>query len=297
MKVQYLQDKREELLKKSHAADTAIQGITVFIWLYLPLFVIFIPVLLAPDESRNFDAVVVSVTWFCFAAGIVSVAVFAGWGPVQAVLIDNYNKYVTEELVTDYADRVLSIIVDGDTPADLRRERLGRLQELRGSKIRDTLRRYLNVQVLLQFPVCVVWGAFYVLWLFPDLAGGLPEAEKAIIRGPWLRVALAVLGTLFTMYNMGYGLARAMARPHVLFEERIRREVLPHARKLHSAIQLFPDAGTHETLLAWVRGQEICMRILGVQVDSSLPGKTGSMLLSLVGVVAYFLARENMLGR
>lgn len=66
---------------------------------------------------------------------------------------------------------------------------------------------------------------------------------------------------------------------------------MPHLPKLHTAMQLFPSGSTHETLLAWIRGQGITMKIFGVQVDSTLPGKFASVIISLAGAAAYGLAR------
>jgi hypothetical protein len=194
MKIQYLQDKRENLITKSHTADAVTSGLFTFFMMYLPLTFIFIPVLFDSDKAHTFDAAVVAVTWFCFVGGIVNVAIFAGWGPLHAVLVQDYNKYITEELVIDFADRVIAVLVDGETPADLRREKLGRLQERRGSNIRDTLQQYLNVQILLQFPFMAVWLAVYLLLLVPDLCGGLPRRGEAVIQDAWLRVTIGIAG-------------------------------------------------------------------------------------------------------
>lgn len=292
MKIQYLQDKRENLMTKNHTADAVTQGLFTFFMMYLPLTFIFIPVLFDSDKAHTFDAAVVAVTWFCFVGGIVNVAIFAGWGPLHAVLVQDYNKYITEELVIDFADRVIAVLVDGETPADLRREKLGRLQERRGSNIRDTLQQYLNVQILLQFPFMAVWLAVYLLLLVPDLCGGLPRRGEAVIQDAWLRVTIGIAGLHYMGYSMGYGLTRAMAKPHALFEERICREIVPHLPKLHTAMQLFPSGSTHETLLVWIRGQGIAMKIFGVQVDSTLPGKFASVIISLAGAAAYGLARS-----
>ena len=43
---------------------------------------------------------------------------------------------------------------------------------------------------------------------------------------------------------------------------------------------------------AWLRGQEILLKLFGVPIDSALPGKIAAAGASLVGAVAVLAARQ-----
>ena len=137
---------------------------------------------------------------------------------------------------------------------------------------------------------CLVWVFIGVFWLVPDLVGGLPNSDRAVVPHPALRIILAAFMLLSVIRDMGYGLLKQMSQPSRLFEERLRSEISPNAAKLAVAVQLFD--GRSEELWKFVHAQGIWLSVMGIAVDSRLPGKVAPVMASIVGAVAWALARS-----
>ena len=122
-------------------------------------------------------------------------------------------------------------------------------------------------------PFIVTWGALGFIWLVPDIVGGLPNAKNSLSgENPTLRVVLGALLLIYFVWQISFSSISSMARPHTLFEERIRRSIAPDAPKLHVAVQLFPIDG-ESGLWNFLKSQGMYLSLYGIPVDSSLPAK------------------------
>ena len=81
----------------------------------------------------------------------------------------------------------------------------------------------------------------------------------------------------------------SMAVPNKMFFEKIQNEILPDAKKFNAALECFPSGA--DSLWAWLRGQGLYMRILGIPIDSALPGKVATGGASLLGAIAVYASR------
>ena len=106
-----------------------------------------------------------------------------------------------------------------------------------------------------------------------------------------LRVVLGAFLLIHSVWNLSFSSISSMARPHTLFEERIRRSIAPDAPKLHVAVQLFPMDG-ESGLWNFLKSQGMYLSLYGIPVDSSLPAKVAPVIASFFGALAFALARS-----
>ena len=129
-----------------------------------------------------------------------------------------------------------------------------------------------------------------VFWLLPDLVGGLPNLDNALVPHPAFRISMSVFMLYWTVKAIIWDSISRMSTPSRLFEERLRSEISPHASKLALAAQLFD--GRQEDLWKFIHAQGMWLSIFGIAVDSRLPGKVAPLLVSVLGAIAWGLARR-----
>ena len=228
---QYLQDCREENMKKKHCGSMVSYAIWPVFFFVLPIAGFVLPVLVSPERERISTSVQWGC-WLCFANSIWITPMFVGFGPVAESLMTRYGKYLTVDLTKDYADRFLAVLCD-DTlgTIDDRRKLLTALYERRGRQIKLALGRAV-MRSHAQVPFLIVWTVVSTIWLAPGIVGGLPNAKQAIAPFPALRVGCAISVLLSCTGEMGLFSLQRLSKPNVLFEERLRSEISPHATKL-----------------------------------------------------------------
>jgi hypothetical protein len=80
-----------------------------------------------------------------------------------------------------------------------------------------------------------------------------------------------------------------MSVPNKMFFEKIQNEILPDAEKFNTALECFPSGA--DDLWAWLRGQGLFLCLLGIPIDSALPGKIAAGGASLIGAAMVVAAR------
>lgn len=291
MMLTYFRDSKQKVADANHNAPLLQGGSFVFFILCLPLIVWVIPALVAEDADKRFTKGEIIAMWIGVLSSFILVPFSAGWGPLAEVFVSKYPKYVSSDLVNSYTNSVLTTLVDETSSVSSRRQRLGILYHRQGKHIRSALVSF-NKVTILGLPFMLMWGMLGLIWLIPDIVGGLPNAEKSLSGGdPSLRIILGVALLAQTLWHISWSSMSSMARPHTLFEERIRHIIAPDAPKLHTAIQLFPLDG-EKGLWNFLKSQGIYLSLYGVPIDSSLPARVAPLITSLFGALAFALARS-----
>lgn len=286
----YVRARQKELMTAEHMSNMLGSALMPILFYVLPIGAIVLPTLASSDVNEQLSQGLQAGCWACLVAGIWITILFMGYGPLHSNVFENYFMYLTGDLIKDYADNFLNTLCDSTAGIDERRERLTALYERQGKHIKQALRQSANSSSVAQFPFMLVWMAMMVVWLVPDIVGGLPNREKALGSYAWLRITLSIMGMLWTAQALSFGLFKGMSKPSRLFEERLRSEISPHSSKLALAVQLFD--GRSEELWRFVHAQGIWLSFFGICVDSTLPGKMAPLVTSILGAITWALVRQ-----
>ncbi len=286
----FLKKHQKELMAINHNSSMIMMFLFMFIPFTLPLLVFVLPLLVSSNVDERMTPGMQVATWICIISSIAVNLLFMGWAPVANVVGERFGHYLSKDLVENYCNSVLAELVDDKSSIERRRMRLGLLYERQGQVIANALKRGPNFQNICTLLFNLVWMVVGIVWLVPDAAGGLTNIDKALAPHPAFRITIATSLILTLVHNVGYSTLKVMSKPHALFEERLRSTIGPHAPRLHTASQLF---GSADQLWHFVHDQNIALSLFGVPVDSALPGKIAPFVGTLVGAVAWGIARSQ----
>lgn len=281
---------QKELMAINHNSIMITMFLFMFILYTLPLCVFVLPLLVSNNVDERMTPGMQVATWICIISSVVLNALFTGWAPLANIVGERFGHYLSKNLVENYCNSVLAELVDDKNSIERRRMRLGLLYERQGKVIANALKRGPNFQNICTLLFNLVWMVVGIVWLFPDAAGGLTNIDKALAPQPAFRITIATSLLLSLVHMVGYGTLKIMSQPHALFEERIRSTIGPHALRLHTASQLFCST---DQLWHFVHDQNIAMSLFGIPIDSALPGKIAPFVGTLVGAVAWGIARSQ----
>ena len=285
----FLRQRHKDIMAINHTYSMISVGLSMFIMFTLPICAFVLPLLAAGDVDKRMSPGMQVATWISLIGSFYVTLLFAGWGPLASVVGERFTNYLSQDLVKNYYASVLAELIDEKSSVERRRARLGLLYERQGRVISDALKRGPNFQNICLLFFNVIWMAVGILWLVPDAAGGLTNLEHALAPHPAFRICIATILLLMMLISGSYGTLEMMSKPHLLFEEQLRAKIGPHAPRLHTALQLF---GSTDQLWHFINAQNISMSLFGVPVDSALPGKIAPFVGTMVGAIAWGIARS-----
>ena len=286
----YTRRNSQKLREKIRSDGSGTMIFTVFfflIWLGFPLIAFGISGGFATGFATTYTHVI------CYCLTVLSplcMFLCVGWFPVE-LIYSPYLTHLTKTLVKELSDQTLILLLDDKLPPKTRLKRLSDLYNKRGRSISRSLRGHINPSSLWYLPCSMfsMIGAFFQC--FPEMIGGLPHLENAMLPQPGIRITISIMLFFNSLFILSYGSLQGMAISNILFYERLRGEIFPDGAKLHTALECFPT-GT-EDLLVWLRNQNICLKIFGVRIDSQLPGKIAAGCASIIVTVALALLRDG----
>lgn len=123
---------------------------------------------------------------------------------------------------------------------------------------------------------------FISIYLFTACLLFGPVSEREYTPS-WFRPAFAAVNIIFGTISIKAYLDE-LAAPFVSFEK--LQVELRNAKKLSVALNKF--GGSYDAIHGWISSQEVCVTIVGVDVDNMLPNKVFATLVSgclMVGLV------------
>jgi len=211
-----------------------------------------------------------------------------GWFPAEGIYVQ-YNKHLTEFWVSEYADAVLTTLLDHEELPKNRLKKLSSLYKRRGKWLSQSLADHANPFHSYAFPAHLSNLLLSVVLLFPDVVGGLTNIDSAILPHPAVRITLGVISACQVTSSLFFFSVMSMSVPNQMFFEKIQNEILPDAEKFNTALECFPSGA--DDLWAWLRGQGLFLCLLGIPIDSALPGKVAAGGASLIGAATVVAAR------